>query len=106
VKLSANHIATPRDLHLFNLLCVLKCARRLESGAGRMATVLADQVLAGREPDAFTSILRHSGSRCSARDVRHIADIHVMQPLGVGNRLGPFQGRHRRDGQVLNRYSG
>ena len=36
----------------------------------------------------------------------HIADVHVVQPLGVGNRLGPLQGWNGRDGQILQKIFG
>jgi hypothetical protein len=36
----------------------------------------------------------------------NVADINVMKALGVGDRLGPFQGFHGRVGQILQQVVG
>src|ERR1035437_4605098 len=92
-----------RDIHTQNpplaLSCVPNTRDRLPA---EWATALADQHLTRREPHAFdqhAAALRAVG--ILRRMSRHIADVYVVQPLGVGNRLGTLQSRHRRYGQVL-----
>ena len=66
------------------------------------ATALADQHLTRREAYAFHQhavALRAVGILRGMS--RHIADVYVMQSLGVRNRFGTLQSGHRRYGQVL-----
>jgi len=75
--------------------------------AERTRAVFADEQLAGGKADAlhkhFAALRAESVLRGMAGDV---ADVDVMQALGVSNRFCPFQCRHRRDGQVLQQIFG
>ena len=83
----------------FAYSCVPNARDRLPA---KWTTALADQHPTRCEPYAFhqhAAAFRAVGILCGMS--RHIADVYVVQPLGVSNRLGTLQSGNRRYGQVL-----